>query len=305
MTQDLHAYRAFLRLVETGSFTKVAREFGTSQPSISRQISALEEHLGARLVQRTTRSVTPTEEGRRFYDRALQVLETVQEAEASVGRGRVRPTGRLRVAAPVAFSRLHLLPRIAAFLARYPDMTIDLIMHDNFADLVAEGIDVAIRVGDLADPTLIAKRLGETRRVAVASPKYLKKHREPKHPRELADHACICYTLLATGNRWLFDGPSGPLAVEVTGPFQANNSEGVREAVVAGLGIGVLPIWVFKDEIDKGLVKLILQAFEPKRLPLNAVYPSRRFVPAKVRAFIDYLEGEFRLEPTISAYSAP
>lgn len=305
MTLDLGAYRAFLRLVETGSFTKVARELGTSQPSISRQISALEDHLGARLVQRTTRSVTPTEEGRRFYDHAMQVLESLQEAEASVGRGRIRPAGRLRIAAPVAFSRLHLMPLMPGFLARHPDVTIDLMMHDGFTDLVAEGIDVAIRVGELADPALIVKRLGEVRRVTVASPKYLKKHGEPKHPRDLVNHACIRYTLLATGTRWLFDSASGPLAVEVKGPFQANNSEAVREAVVAGLGIAVLPIWAFTDEIRKGRVNIILKAYEPQRLPLNALYPSRRFVPAKVRAFIEYFEAEFRLEPTISTYSAP
>ena len=304
MIQGLAAYRAFLRLAETGSFTQVAREFGTSQPSISRHILALEDHLGARLVQRTTRSVTLTEEGRRFYDRALLVLESVQEAEASVGRGSSRPTGRLRIAAPVAFSRLHLMPLIPGFLDRHPEVTVDLIMHDGFADLVAEGIDVAIRVGEPADPTLVAKRLGEARRVAVASPIYLKKHGAPAHPRELADHACIRYTLLATGTRWLFDSADGPLSVEVTGPFQANNSEGVREAVLAGLGIAVLPIWAFTDEIRKGRVKVILQAFEPQRLPLNALYPSRRFVPAKVRAFIDYFEAAFRLEPTISTNQA-
>jgi DNA-binding transcriptional LysR family regulator len=305
MAQDLAPYRAFLRLAESGSFTQVARELGTSQPSISRQISALEDRLGARLVQRTTRSVTLTEEGRRFYDRALLVLESIQEAEASVGRGNRRPAGRVRIAAPVAFSRLHLMPLIPGFLDRHPEVTIDLIMHDGFADLVAEGIDVALRVGEPADPTLIAKRLGETRRVAFASPLYLKKHGEPAHPRELASHSCIRYTLLATGTRWLFDSPAGPLSVEVTGPFQANNSEGVREAVLAGLGIGVLPIWAFTDEIRKGLVKVILQAFEPRRLPLNALYPSRRFVPAKVRAFIDYFEAEFSQEPTISANPAP
>jgi DNA-binding transcriptional LysR family regulator len=305
MVQDLAAYRAFLRLAETGSFTQVARELGASQPSISRQISALEDRLGARLVQRTTRSVTLTEEGRRFYDRALLVLESIQEAEASVGRGNSRPAGHLRIAAPVAFSRLHLMPLVPGFLDRHPEVTIDLIMHDGFADLVAEGIDVAIRVGEPADPTLIAKRLGETRRVAVASPAYLKKHGVPAHPRELADHACIRYTQLATGSRWVFDGADGPLPIEVKGPFQANNSEAVREAVLAGLGIAALPLWAFTDEIRKGRVKIILQAFEPPRLPLNALYPSRRFVPAKVRAFVDYFEAAFRLEPTISTDPAP
>ena len=303
MNDLLGPMRAFVRVVEAGSFTAVAVEQNTTQPTISRQIAALEEHLGARLLARTTRALTLTDDGRTFYDHAVRALEAVAEAEGVVGRRRGRPSGLLRLATPVVFGRPHIVPRLPAFLARYPDVSVDLIMSDSFADLVEQGIDVAIRVGEVTDTGLIAKRIGLVRRITVAAPSYLKRHRAPKTPADLTDHDCIVYTRLATGNRWTFEGPAGPVTVEVSGRFRADNSEAVREGVVGGLGIAVIPAFAFRDEIESGTVRVVLKAFEPRRLPMQAVYPSRRLVPLKVRALVKHLEDEFALDPRLSMHS--
>jgi DNA-binding transcriptional LysR family regulator len=295
--------RTFVRVVDAGSFTAVAEQLNTTQPTISRQIAALEDHLGARLLTRTTRALTLTDDGRAFYDHALRALEALGEAENAVGRRRSKPTGQLRIAAPVVFGRLHIVPRLPAFLNRYPDVAIDLIMSDSFTDLAEQGIDLAIRVGEITDPGLIARRIGQVRRVTVASPAYLKAHGTPRAPSDLQHHNCIVYSRLSTGNRWIFESEAGPIAVDVKGRFRADNSEAVREGVIGGLGIAVIPAFAFTEEISTGKVKILLGKHEPKRLPMNAVYPSRRFVPLKVRAMIDYLSHEFALDPRLTVHA--
>jgi DNA-binding transcriptional LysR family regulator len=293
--------QTFVRVVEAGSFTAVAAQMGTTQPTISRQIAALEEHLGARLLTRTTRALTLTDDGRAYYEHVLRVLEAVGEAETAVGRRRSNPSGLLRMATPVVFGRLHIVPRLPAFLARHPEVSIELSMSDTFTELAEQGIDLAIRVGNITDPGLIAKRIGVVRRVTVASPAYIRSHGTPRTPQDLAVHECILYTRLATGNRWEFSGADGPLTVEIKGRFQADNSDAVREGVLAGLGIAVIPAFAFSDEIASGKVTVLLADHEPKRLPMSAVYPSRRFVPLKVRAMIDYLAREFERDPRLAA----
>lgn len=302
MSDLLTLFKTFQRVVETGSFTAVATEFNTSQPTISRQIAALEERVGALLFQRTTRALAVTEDGRVLYEQARQTLDSVQQALGSVGRQRLAPTGLLRLACPVVFGRLHVVPRLPAFLARHPGVTIDLVMNDGFTDLVEEGIDLAIRIGAIIDPSLIARRIGLTRRVTVASPAYLAAHGTPAEPADLVRHDCIVYARLPTGNRWEFSGRDGPVSVTVSGRYRVNNSEGVREGVLAGLGIGVVPVWHFTDEIASGRLAVILADFEPKLLPTQAVYPSRRFLAPKVRAMIDFLAHEFELDPRLSSY---
>ncbi|HTW73214.1 MAG TPA: LysR family transcriptional regulator [Acetobacteraceae bacterium] len=285
--------RLFARVVETGGFTTVARENNTSQPTISRTVAALEAHLGVRLLNRSSRALTLTDDGRQFYERARDALEAVAEAESSVGRRRGEPSGLLRLGTPVAFGRLHVAPRMPAFLAHHKDVSVDLVMNDAFVDLVGEGLDLAIRVGDLADPSLIARPIGMTRRVTVAAASYLEARGIHATPADLARHDCVIYTRLATGLRWHFDSSDGPVQVDVSGRFRADNSEAVREAVIGGIGIAVLPVWLFSDEIERGLVRVILEQYEPTRLPIHAVYPSRRLLAAKVRAMIDFLALEF------------
>ena len=294
--------RTFVRVVEAGSFTAVAVEQNTTQPTISRQVAALEEHLGARLLTRTTRALALTDDGRAFYEHALRALEAIGEAENAVGRRQAKPTGTLRLAVPVVLGRRHIVPRLSRFLARYPEVAIDLSMSDGFVDLVEQGIDLAIRVGEITDESLVARKIGTVRRLTVASPAYLKARGTPRTPEDLQRHDCIVYTRLATGNRWYFESKDGPLSVTVAGRYRVDNSEAVREGVLAGLGIAVIPAFAFSNEITEGAVKVLLKPYEPRLLPLNALYASRRYVPPRVRAMIDFLTHELEIDPALSGY---
>jgi DNA-binding transcriptional LysR family regulator len=304
MADLLPLFRSFIRVVEAGSFTAVAEEQNTSQPTISRQIAALEAHLGCLLLQRTTRALILTEDGRAFYAQAQLALEAVAEAEGAVGRRKGKPTGNLRLASAAVLGRLHILPRLPRFLERYPDVAVDLVMGDDFTDLVEQRIDLSIRVGALTDPGLVARRIGTSRRVLVATPGYLERHGTPRTPEELRQHNCILYTRLATGANWPFTGRDGPVSVPVQGRIQVNNTEGVRAAILSGLGIGMVPAWHFVErEIETGRLVRLLPDYEPAAHPIHAVYPTRRFVAPKLRAMLDYLATEFELDPLLSAYA--
>jgi DNA-binding transcriptional LysR family regulator len=301
MSDVISLIRSFVRVVEAGSFTAVATERNTSQPTISRQIAALEEHLGCLLFQRTTRSLTLTDDGRVFYDHALRSLESLNEAEGAVGRRKGKPSGTLRLACAVVFGRLHVVPRLPRFLARYPDLSVDLVMNDGFTDLIEEGIDLAIRVGDIRDPGLIARRIGTTRRVVVATPDYLARRGTPHTPQDLSDHDCIVYSRLAAGANWTFDTADGAINVPVSGRIRVNSTEGVRAAVLAGVGIAYVPVWHFIDrEIETGRLVRLLPDHEPHPQPISAVYPSRRFLSPRVRTMINFLADEFALDPSLS-----
>ncbi|MBW4518732.1 MAG: LysR family transcriptional regulator [Scytolyngbya sp. HA4215-MV1] len=290
--------KSFVRTVETGSFSAVARELETTQPTISKQIAALEEYLDVQLLIRSTRAVSLTNAGARFYEHCQRVLEAVSEAEASVGQ-RQKAAGVLRVSSPVAFGQLQIVPRLKAFLDRYPDIKIDLLMTDQFVDLVEEGVDLAIRIGNVQDTSLITQRIGTTRRITVAHQSYFDRAGEPQTPEDLIHHNCIVYTRLATGNEWHFESSKGPIKVTVGGNIQANSSVAIREAVFAGLGIAVAPIWLFGDAMH-GDLRVILKAYQPVPLPIHAVYRRGRFIPAKVRCLIDFLSSEFKLDPWVS-----
>ncbi len=300
MTDTLALFRAFIRVVEAGSFTRVAQEQNSSQPTVSRQVAALEEHLGTRLFTRTTRKLTLTDDGRGFYERARLAIEAVSEAEDAVGRRRSRPSGALRLAMPVVFGRLRVIPHLKEFLTRYPEVSIDLVMNDANADLVEEGIDLAIRSGEIADSSLIARKIGVTRRVVVAAPSYLRGKALPKHPADLAAHDCLTFTGITAGVRWQFESREGPVSVEVKGRVRTRNSEGIREALLSGLGIGYVPIWHFTDEVESGRLVILLHDYEPKPEPIHAAYPSRRFVPQKTRVMIDFLEQRFAIDPKVN-----
>jgi len=292
--------RTFVRVAEAGSFTAAALDRGAAQPTVSRRIARLEEHLGTLLIRRTTRAHTLTDDGRRFLDAARTVLDAVAAAEAAVGRRAAAPSGTVRLACPVVLGRLHVLPRLPLFLARHPGVAVDLLMSDGFADLVEQGIDLAIRVGEIDDPGLIARRIGTTRRVAVAAPGYLAARGEPADPRDLAGHDCVVYSRLATGDVWEFTGPDGPIRVPIRGRIRVDNSEGVREAVLAGLGIGLMPQWHFPGGPEAAGLRVVLRAFTPAALPTHAVYATRRFVPAKVRVLLDFLAEAFAGEATLA-----
>jgi DNA-binding transcriptional LysR family regulator len=297
MSDLLALFRTFVRTVEAGSFTAVAREMNSSQPTVSRQIAVLEDHLGCLLLQRTTRALTLTDDGRTFYEHARRTLEAASEAEGAVGRRKGKPSGTLTLGCAGVFGRLHVIPRLPRFRARYPDVNIALHMTDGFMDLVEEGIDLAIRVGQTKDSALIAKRIGTSRRIIVATPDYIAKRGAPQHPTDLAAHDCIVYDRLLTGASWTFRNADAPLTVPVAGPIHVNNTEAVRAAVMQGLGIGYVPAWHFVEgEIESGRLLVLLREFEATPQPIDAVYPSRRYLPPKVRVAIDYFAAEFALD---------
>jgi DNA-binding transcriptional LysR family regulator len=291
----------FVRVVETGSFSAVAREMGTTQPTISKQIAALEEYLDIQLLVRSTRSLRLTDEGERFYEHCRQVMEAVTAAEASVGK-RVKPSGLLRVNCPVSFGHFIIMPLMKSFLTRYPEIKVDLTMSDQFIDLVETGVDVAIRIGDVLDTALISKIIGITRRITVATNDYFQQAGEPQTPSDLIHHNCIVYTQLLTGNEWHFKRQTETIKVRVNGNFQANNSTAIREAVLAGIGIAISPVWLFGDVINTDKLKSILLDYEPTPLPIYAMYRRTRFTPVKVQCFIDFLKTEFQINPWVSDY---
>lgn len=294
--------RTFVRVAEAGSFTAVAREMGSTQPAVSRQVAALEEHLGARLIQRTTRSLALTEDGRDLLAHARRVLDAAEEAEAAVGHQRGAPRGLVRLATPSVFGRLYIAPRLGRLLERYPELSLELHVSDRPQDLVAEGIDLAVRAATAADSSLIARRIGSSSRITVAAASYLDRHDEPRHPEELAGHSCIPFLQHASPFDWHFDGPGGEVTVRVSGRFSSDGSEAVREAVLAGIGFAVLPGWYFAEELLSGEVRAVLPGWQPPRIGLNAVYPSRRHLPQRTRAVIDFLVDELRLDPELSSY---
>jgi DNA-binding transcriptional LysR family regulator len=298
----LDCVHTFVRAVETGSFSAVARELNTTQPTISKQIAALEEHLDVQLLNRSTRRLQLTQEGERFLEHAQRLLDTAAEAEASVGQ-RQKPSGMLRVSCPAAFGQLQVMPYIKGFLDRYPDIKLNLMLNDRMIDFVEESMDVAIRIGQVHDSSLITQRIGLTRRVTVATADYLEQRSQPQTPEDLTEHNCIVFTRLSTGNIWHFQSPTGEvIQVPVSGNLQIDNSTAMRVAVMSGLGIAVCPVWLLGELIQSEQIRVILKDYQPTSLPIHAVYRRGRFVPAKVRCFIDYFTSEFKLNPWVSDY---
>ena len=298
----LAAFRIFVRVAEAGSFSAVAREVGATQPAVSRQVAALEEHLGARLIQRTTRSLALTEDGRDLLGHARRVLDCVEDAEAAVGRRHSAPAGLVRLAAPASFGRLYVAPRMRRLLDRYPELSVELHMSDTVSDLVADGFDLAVRGGAVTEASLVARRIGSSARYVVASADYLARHGEPAHPHDLAGHSCVVFLSGANPYEWRFEGPDGAVTVPVTGRFRTGSSEAMREAVLAGVGVAFASAWIFGEELASGQVRSVLRQFQTERVAIQAVYPSRRNLAPRTRAVIDFLVDEFRLDPAISSY---
>jgi DNA-binding transcriptional LysR family regulator len=297
----LDAMQMFLRIVETGSLSAVAREMGTTQPTISKQLTALEQHLNTRLLQRTTRKLSLTEAGALYYETCKRVVDEVRGAEATLSRLQNSLSGRLHVNTSIAFGQTFMTPLMLEFQRRHPALSVHLSLDDRFIDLVAEGVDVAVRLGRLADPNLVARKLGASRRILVAAPAYLEKHGFPERPEDLARHNCLLYSYLSTGNEWVFAGEEGEIRVRVSGNFESNNGHALREAVNAGLGVAMAPDWLAYDGLRSGRVVAILQRFEPPPFDISAVYPSNRMLTAKVRALIDFLQEEFGKVPVLNA----
>ncbi len=286
---DLVMLNAFRTVIEAKSFNGAAKQLGASTAAVSRRVSALESALGVKLLHRTTRKIDPTEAGKQFYEDVQNIFCTLEEAEERVREGRETIKGHLRVAAPSSFGVHCLSPIIPGFMKRYPELKAQFHLEDKQTDLVAEGIDVAIRIGFLKDSTLIATRIGTAPKVFCASPEYLKQHGEPKKPAELAAHSCLHYSLLSKKEEWHFDAEK----IEISGPLSTNNGEVLKEAAIQGMGIAMLPTFIVHDALRDGRLKPILAPYSPEPFGLYAVRLSRHFTPAKVSVFIDYLKQHF------------
>lgn len=297
----LAGMRLFAEVVEAGSFSGAGRKLGLVPSSVSRQISSLENALGARLVNRSTRKLSLTEAGRLYYGHTARIITEVEEANRAVSHLEAAPRGVLRVNAPIAFGRLHVVPAIPSFLERYPGLQIDLTLTDNFVDLVEEGADVAIRVGQLSDSSLIARRLAPNRRAIAASPEYLDKHGEPRSPDDLAAHNCLIYKRNEGNVVWKLKGSSGLVQVPVSGTLQTNSTEALQAAAIGGLGLVLLPTWLIGRDLQEGRLRAVMcdHVVSPTALDtaIHAVYPHNRNLSVKVRAFVDFLVEKFSPRP--------
>lgn len=295
----LNAMAIFVRVVERGSFSAVAREMQTSQPTISKVLKALETGLGGKLIARSTRQLSLTDEGQRYYNECRQILAAVDAAEHSFQSGRERIAGHLRIGSSVSFGRLQIAPRLAQFLERHPGIEIDLQLSDQNQDLISEGLDVTFRIGELNDSGLIARHIGTTHRVTVAAPAYLKKHGQPHTPAELGGHNCLQFNLLNSQNLWVFEKNNQRHEVRIKGNAQSNNSEAIREMVLGGLGIALSPVWLFSEDLKAGRVTAILQDYTAQSLPMHAVSPANRRQSARVKAFVDYMSQALEAAPEL------
>ena len=295
----LQAMQTFVRVVETGSFSAVARELSTTQSSVSKQVAALEKYLGVTLLSRTTRVVTATDDGLRYFEEARRLVGEIGEAEAHLRDGERSLSGPLRVATSVGYGLRVVLPHVHSFMKLHPDVLLDLKLDDGFVDLVEQGIDVAVRLGPLADSSLIARRISTSQRLLVAGKQYVKKLGRslalPTIPQDLLNHPCIVYTELRARNNWEFSTADGStVTVRVRGPLQTNSSEVMRATILEGLGIGYLPDWLVTDLLLCGEVVVLMKDWQVQPIPVHLVSPAARKHSAKVRAFGDHLAQALR-----------
>jgi len=289
-----HAIEAFVKVVEAGSFARAADRLGVSVSSVSRHVTELEAHLGARLLNRTTRTLSLTEVGRAFHERSVQLMADLDEAEEAAGAGAVVPRGTLRLTCGITFGTRHLAPAVAEFMTRYPDMRFDLELSDRIVDLVDEGFDAAVRIGSIGGMNLVGRRVGATTLVCCAAPAYLARRGEPRVPEDLAAHTCLTYAYAPLAGQWPFrSADGGARNVRVNGPAHANNGSFLAALAIAGVGIAYEPDFIVGPDVQAGRLVPLMRAFVPAPSGINVVYPSRRHLSAKVRAFTDFLVQRF------------
>ena len=293
----LASLRAFNKIVERGSFAAAGRELRLSRSAISKYVRDLEHELGVQLLRRTTRSASPTENGLAYYERSRAILAELEEADQAVSRLQAEPRGMLRVNAPMSFGTLHLARAIGDFMARYPELKIQLLLSDQLVDPVQEGYDVTLRIAALAVSTLIARKIVAARRVICAAPAYLERRGRPLRPEDLRGHDCLSYGHLATGNQWKLTGADGDHWIEVPWMLCSNNAEALCDAAVAGRGIALLPTFIAGAALQNGALVTVLSDYHPPALSLYALYPQTRHLSVKVRVFIDFLVERFGGRP--------
>lgn len=296
----MDAIRLFVRVVERGSFSAVAREAGVGQPAVSKQIAALEVSFGAQLMRRTSRQMVLTEAGETFYESAVRLVDDFEALRSSVGRGQSAPSGLIRVTVAPVFGRLYVVPRLSEFFDRFPDISIEMSASERRINLIEEGIDLAIRHSDLDDSSLTVRKLTTSPFVTVATPAYFDKFGIPATPGELEKHRCVIFSHQREPRPWLFEDTLGATVHHPRGNFRTADPEQIRAAVLADLGVAHVPGWLFASEIVSGAVRVVLRDFEGGSLAMSAVFPAARRLPTKVRLFIDFLAAAFARDPSLT-----
>lgn len=286
--------RTFASVVDAGSFVRAADALDISKAAVSRHVADLEQRLGVRLLQRTTRKLSLTEEGRIFYGRCKAVLADVEVAETEISSKAVAVKGLIKVNVPVSFGLMELTPLWPDFMTQYPDVELDITLADRVVDLVEEGYDLAVRIARLPNSSLVSRKLASTRMVLCASPGYLRKHGKPKHPSELTDHAVLSYSLLATGDQWEFDGPDGKSFVTVKPIMRTNSGDTCIAAARKNKGVIFQPSFMVEGDLRSGALVELMPAYRSFEFGIYAIYPTRQHVSSKVRAMIDFLSHAFK-----------
>lgn len=289
----LKAMQAVVSIADHGSLTAAAVALNTSLPSMVRTLATLESHLGVRLFNRTTRSISPTDEGRSYIESCRSLLTTIQDVEACLSSDAIEPSGLLTLTAPVQFGQMYVAPAVTRFVQRYSKVRINLVLLDRVVNLVEENIDVGIRIGALEDSSLIAQPLGSVCRVVVASPDYLARHGEPRHPKELLQANCIRFSG-GTGPWWTFRENDKPFNVPVTGNLEFNQVAPTVDACVAGLGFGMFISYQVEEQIKQNRLRVVLESFQLPPRPINVIYPSGRLLPARTKLFIKWIKSEVK-----------
>jgi DNA-binding transcriptional LysR family regulator len=285
----------FARVARTGNMSAAGREMGLSPAVVSKRVSLLEDRLGARLFQRTTRQLTLTETGEGYFRRVVDILNLIEEAEDFVSRRNTKPRGQLKLTAPTTFARMHVAPYLPDFMERFPEIEVEVQLSDTYSDIIREGFDLAIRIGDLQDSSLVARKLALDRRLLVASPTYLARAGTPKTLADLEFHNCLSAGAQET---WRLEGPDGPKTLRLKGNIRTNSSEFLREALLSGLGIGLRSTWEVGRDVEEGRLDVVLPQYRgADSSSVYVVYPSRDFMPAKVNVLIDYLAERYGNEP--------
>lgn len=296
---DTEDFAIFVRVVELGSLSAAGRDMRLSAAVVSNRIARLEKDVGTRLLNRTTRHVSLTEEGSRYYDHCVVILNELEQAESAITSVNAEPRGPIKVTAPTVFGRLHVAPHVPRFLERHPQMQVRLHLTDALVDLVQERVDLAIRIAELTDSTSIVRTLAPNRRLIVASPDYLKKHPAPKEPEDLLDHNCLLLRFPGSKQfRWTVQGPDGPVTLRVSGNMDSNSGEALRDWCIAGQGLALKSLWEIVDDLNDGRLVPVLTEFPPPSHAIYAMYPHSQHVPPRVRAFIDFLAETYGPKPS-------
>lgn len=286
----------FITIVEQKSFTSAADHFGMTKSVVSKHITRLEKSLGVQLLRRSTRKLSLTEAGQALYERCAHIKTDLEEAEQAALNTNSNPTGTLRVSSTFSFGHLHLVPAIADFMRKYPDIKFEVLLGEHYDDLIEHGLDLGIRIGKLPDSNLIARRLTARRMRACASTDYIKKHGRPRNPDDLLQHNCLLYLNSPTGDEWHFDGPKGKFQIKINSNFASNNSQSLEAAAVNGIGIVLLPGYMMTKHIKQGKLISLLDEYCPKNIDIHAVYPATRHLATKVRTFVAFLIDHFQSE---------